>query len=135
VNKRKTINYSKHRLAGHLPEQDGHFTVTFLPIIEGFSCHDIKKTPALSPEQWVEVIHRNGERSRGPVETFAWAIHPCHPSDRQDYHLRKVIGSKAKPVFEILDLEITHYRATPTPPENWVQGDEWPFSEDERRAA
>lgn len=132
MRQRKTIDYSKHVLAGHVPEQDGHFTVTFLPVIEGFTCHDVKKRPALKDAQWVEVIHRNGERSRGPVETYAWGIHPCHPNDREDY---KQPGHRGKPVHEILDLEITHYRTIQTPPDWWQQGMAWPFPEDEKVAA
>jgi hypothetical protein len=128
--KRKTIDYSQHQLAGHVPEQDGHFTVTFLPLIRGFTCHDVKKRPNLDKDQWVEVIHRNGERSRGPVETFAWGIHKCRPNERMDYILRKTIRV-SRPVFEIIDLEITHYRTTPTPPERWVQGDPWPFEDEQ----
>lgn len=131
MKKPKKIDYSKYQRDGFVPEQDGHFTVNYLPIIKGFVCHDVKKRPTLSGDQWVEVIHRNGERSRGPVETFAWGIHPCHPNDREDYHH---IGHR-KPVHEILDLEITHYRTTATPPDNWLQGDPWPFFEDERVAA
>lgn len=129
--KRKSVNYSKYKLDGHMPERDGHFTVTFLPIIPGFICHDIKKRPNLTPDQWVEVIHRNGERSRGPVETYAWGIHPCHPNDREDYHH----AGHRKPVHEILDLEVTHYRTLQTPPADWSQGDPWPFDEDDRIAA
>lgn len=123
-------SYAKFKKEGHVPEQDGHFTVTFLPLIEGFECHDVKKRPALADDQWVEVIHRNGDRSRGPVETYAWGLYRCHPNDREDYHQfsHSKRGAR-KAAFDFLDLEITHYRATQTPPESWLQGEVWPFEE------
>lgn len=133
---KKSKSYAKHdNRPGFVPEQDHHFTVNYLPIIEGFTAHAEKRRPDLRADQWVEVIHRNGERSRGPVETFAWDIYKCHPNDREDYyqfkHLR--IGSR-KNAFDFIDLEVTHFRTTETPSAEWLQGDPWPFEELERAA-
>lgn len=120
-------SYAKHQKEGHVPEEDGHFTVNFLPIIKGFICHAVKKTPAINPRQWVEVIHRNGERDYGPAECFAWGLMKCHPNDREDYHQFAAHGQR-KPIFAYLDLEITHYRLVSEPDASWHAGLAFPSS-------
>ena len=124
--KRKSPDYSKYQREGFVPEQDGGWAVRLLEVIDGFVCHEIKKRPDLSDDQWVEVIHRNGERSVGPAETFAWGIYACAQDIRFEYGMP---GHRSQ-AHDILDLEITHYRTIQTPPANWVQGQPWPFEED-----
>jgi hypothetical protein len=125
----KSSKYAKYDdRPGFVPEEDGHFTVTYLPIIQGFITHSVKRKPDLSDDQWVEVIHRNGDRSKGPVETFAWKNYDCHPNVRMDYILRGVHRDKRElEAYAIIDHEITHYRLLNSPPDNWVQGmPDWP---------
>lgn len=138
MTKRKTKtktsqSYAKHDTrSGFVPEQDGHFTVNYLPIVEGWTAHAVKQPPKLSPEQWVEVIHRNGETHRGPVETFAWRLFRAHWDDREDYRRLRYWGwdhIEHKPAFDHIGMEITHYRTIPTPPDDWVQGMPWPFND------
>lgn len=115
---------------GLVPEQDGHFCVNYLPIKEGWETHVVKAPPKLDKDQWVEVIHRNGETDRGPVDCFAWRLFKCRANVRQEYFEWREWGRDVAghdPKYDHLDMEITHYRAIPTPPDWWVQGMAWPF--------
>lgn len=113
-------SYAKFQKEGFVAEEDNHFTVNYLQIIEGFTCHAVKKAPAIAGSQWVEVIHRNGERDYGPAECFAWGLMHCHPNDREDYH--QFAGRMSKPIFEYIELEITHYRLVSEQEASWHAG-------------
>jgi len=106
--------YEKHTKPGHVPEQDNHFTVTFLPLIDGFNCHDVKGFPDIPRDTWVEVIYRNGEHDSGLAECFSWDIHNCHPNDREDYRLLHMGFVRRKAVHDFIDCEITHWRTPST---------------------
>lgn len=119
--------YDKFRKEGFAVEEDGHFTVNYLPIIEGFTAHAVKKFPSIDRSQWVEVIHRNGERDFGPAECFSWGLMKCHPNDREEYHLFATMkhGTR-KWAYDFIDLEITHYRLVNEPPASWIAGMPFP---------
>jgi hypothetical protein len=129
--KNQRINHKRYdtfEKPGFVVERDSHFCVNYIPVIDGFTAHAVKEMPKLDPSQWVEVIHRNGSRSKGPVETFAWKNYACHPNVRQDYILRGVHrDTRQIEAYDIIDLEITHYRLLTTPPEWWQQDmPDWP---------
>lgn len=120
----------EHAEPGTVIERDGHFTVNYLPIIDGFVTHARKETPKLAPSQWVEVIRRDGTRERAPVETIAWGLYNCPADIRMDYMLRHTMGSsRGRDAYDFIDFEVTHYRTIQTPPDDWVQGMDWPFED------
>lgn len=99
---------------GHVAEEDGHFLVNQIKVIDGFNALGVKKMP-VAPSQWVEVIHRNGDRDIGPAECFAWGLASVHANDRADYHLTRKPNGKHGRAFELLDIEIIHWREISEP--------------------